>query len=275
MYREYWNLREKPFENTPNPEHVYLSMQHEEAFSRVLYVIRQKKGAAVITGEYGAGKTLLTRMLLRELATGSYQTALVLNPMLSPTQLIREIMHQLGEKDGLSVSKAELFNRLNQLLVEIKEKGKSTVIIIDEAQAIRSSANFEEFRLLLNFQLDNGFLLTILLFGQPELKEKIEKLPQLKQRLALRFHLKGLSRAETREYLSYRISSAGGNPEIFLEEAVEEIYNYSRGIPRMINNLCDLCLLIGSGKALKNIERRLVEKVVADLERGEWEEKKA
>ncbi len=275
MYESYWKLREKPFENTPDPHFLYWSKEHEEALSRMLYVIKEKKGAILITGEYGSGKTLLTRVLLEELSASQYQTALLLNPMLSPTQLIKEIIHQLGGSVSEHAAKAIVFNRLNELLVDINKQNKVAVIVVDEAQAIARIASFEEFRLMLNFQLNESFLVNLVLIGQPELKNKISKIPQLEQRFALRFHLKALTEGETKEYILHRIKVAGGRADLFSDDAYPEIYAYTQGIPRKINNACDFAFLVGSGEKANKIGKDIIKKVVADLKGEEFEVLKA
>jgi general secretion pathway protein A len=271
MYKEYWSLQEKPFENTPDPRFIYWSREHEEALSRMLYVVKEKKGAALITGEYGSGKTLLTRVLLCELADDKYQVALLLNPMLSPAQLTREIIHQLGGEIAESATKATAYYRLNELLVDVHKKGKLPVVVVDEAQALAHVASFEEFRLMLNFQLNESFLLTLILIGQPELKGKINNLPQLEQRFSLKYHLRTLGENETREYIRHRLKIAGGSEEIFAEESFGEIFRYTKGTPRKINNICDIALLVGSGDGVKRIDQNLIKKVIADFEGAEEE----
>ena len=270
MYRAYWRLDKKPFENTPDPDFIYYSKEHEEALSRMLYVIKENKGAILITGEYGSGKTLLTRVLLKELSEDKYQSALLLNSMLSPPQLIKEIIQQLGGNVAASATKAEAYNQLNALLLKITKTGKLVVVMVDEAQAIETTQSFEEFRLMLNFQLNDRFLLTLVLIGQPELRDKIARLPQFEQRLSLRYHLMALSENETKEYVSHRMTVAGGDPAIFSNEAFEELYKYSKGIPRKINNACDLALLVGSDEEAKVIDQVLMRKITRDLE-GEYD----
>jgi general secretion pathway protein A len=265
MYNDYWKLKDKPFENTPDPRFLYWSKQHEEALSRMLYVVKERKGAALISGEYGSGKTVLSRELLNRLPADQYQVALLLNPMLSPSALIKEIIHQLGGTVSASAAKAVVYNKLNELLVAINQSGKMAVVIVDEAQSIRN-ADFEEFRLMLNFQLNNSFLLSLVLLGQPELNAKINKLPQLKQRFALRFHLNALSEDETKEYILRRLQVAGDGAEIFDAGALAGIYKYTLGIPRMINNVCDLALLEASGEGIRSIDGELIKKIVADFE---------
>lgn len=266
MYEDYWGLREKPFENTPDPRFLYHSQRHEEALSRMLYVIRERKGAAILTGEYGSGKTLLSRVLLEELNNNQYQSALIFNPRLPALELIKEIVYQLDGDTSSLLSKTDLLHHLNEILYKNKNDNKNTVVVVDEAQAIPEEDSFEELRLLLNFQLNDNFLLTLILLGQPELKEKIAKLPQLKQRLAVRYHLKALTEIETKEYIKHRLEIAGAEQEIFSEGAFKEIYYFSTGIPRRINNICDMALLVGCGEGIDKINKKIIREVAEDLE---------
>lgn len=266
MYQQYWKLQEKPFENTPDPHFLYYSQKHEEALSRLLYAIRERKGAAILTGEYGSGKTLLSRVLLEELSGDQYQSALIFNPKLPPLQLIKEIIYQLGSDVASLDNKTDLLHTLNEVLYRNKNDNKSTVIVIDEAQAIEEEGGFEELRLLLNFQLNEDFLLTLILLGQPELKEQIDNLAQLKQRLAIRYHLKALTEAETKKYIKHRLAVAGAKQEIFSESAFKEIYRFSGGIPRRINNICDMAMLLGFEEEVEKIAKKTIKEVAADLE---------
>ena len=266
MYEQYWNLKEKPFENTPDPRFLYHSQRHEEAVSRMLYVIKERKGAGLLTGEYGSGKTLLSRVLMEELDNDRYQSAVIFNPRLSALQLLKEIIYQLGGSPQSLHTKPEALRHFNELLYRNKKKGKDTIIFIDEAQAIPEKNSFEEVRLLLNFQLNTDFLLNIVLIGQPELRRKIERLPQLKQRMAVRYHLTALSREETKSYIQHRMEVAGAGRRIFLEPALDEIYVVSDGIPRRINNICDMALLTGFGEELDIINRAAIKDVADDLE---------
>lgn len=237
-----------------------------------MYVIHERKGAAMLTGEYGSGKTLISRLLVEKLLSEEkYQTALILNPMLSPSQLIREIIHQLGGHVAATASKAVVYNKINELLYELNKSNKYAVVVVDEAQAIEKKANFEEFRLLLNFQLNESFLLTIILIGQPELKPKIHLLPQLDQRIGLKFHLRTLDVNEVGEYIEHRLKVAGSTAKIFSKEAVAEIFKFSGGVPRIINNICDICLLVGSAGGLKIIDLETAGKVISDLEGKDYE----
>jgi len=265
MYETYWELKEKPFENTPDPKFLYHSQQHNEALARMLYVVRERKGAALFTGEYGSGKTLLSRVLWHELQQeNKYQAVFILNPRLPGLEFIQEIVHQLNGNEA-PASKIDLFHSLHKILYSNFETGRHCVIVVDEAQAIVDKDIFEELRLLLNFQLDNVFLLTIILLGQPELKDIIVNLPQLSQRMAVRFHLKALDETETKEYIQHRLRVTEAKREIFDEEAYKAIYLCSEGIPRRINTISDLALLTGFGNGLNIIDKETVLKVNEDL----------
>ena len=265
MYERYWNLTEKPFENTPDPHFLYYSPKHEEALSRMLYAIRERKGAAVLTGECGSGKTLLIRTLLQELSAEHYQTVLIFNPRIPSIEFLQEIVHQLGGDDTLE-SKTKLLRVLDDILYNNRKEDKNTVVVVDEAQAIESEEVFEELRMLLNFQLDDMFLLTILLLGQPECRAKLDAIPQLRQRLAVRYHLVGLNKKETHEYIIHRLKVAGTSQEIFTKGTYGLIYESSEGIPRRINNICDMSLLAGFGMKVHKLDEKIVKDVIIDLE---------
>lgn len=270
MYEAYWGLTEKPFENTPDPRFIYYSSQHEEGLSRLLYAVSEGKGAAMLTGVFGCGKTLLGRTLLKELDKDIYKTAFITNPYLNYEELLMHIVYNLGGKDLPSRKTDVLVNTVLERLSEILENnmrdGKKTVIIIDEAHVIRNKEVWEGLRLILNFQLEDRFLLTLLLLGQPELKELIDGNKQFSQRIAVRCHLGSLNEKETKGYILYRLSVAGRNQAIFTEEAYKLIYKKSGGIPRRINHICDLILFSGFGKDLSIIDENIVKEASADLE---------
>jgi general secretion pathway protein A len=272
MYEAYWGLKEKPFENTPDPRFIYYSQQHKEAVARMLYVVREHKGAALLTGEYGSGKTLLSRVLWHELQQeNKFQSVFILNPRLSGLEFIQEIVHQLGAAE-VPANKIELFHSLHKLLYAGYNAGKHCVIVIDEAQAIEDRNIFEEVRLLLNFQLDNAFLLTIILLGQPELKYSVMSLPQFMQRMAVRYHLKALTESETKEYILHRLTVSGAQRPIFDDEALHEVYMSSQGIPRRINTLCDLSLLVGFGNGVTIIDKEVITKIIQDLDSSDFDD---
>lgn len=266
MYLEYWGLTEKPFENTPDPKFLYKSSNHEEALMRMNYCIEEKKGAAMLTGEYGSGKTLLTRALLKELLKeeNKYKVALIVNPSFASNDFLREIIFQF-ENVLLEGTKLKLIHSLNEILYKSMNDNKRSIVIVDEAQAIRSRSMFEELRLLLNFQMNDRFLLSLLLVGQPELRKKIDRLPQLKQRLAIMYHLGGLGESDVIKYIDYRCAVAGKTTSVFSEAAAKVIAGKTNGIPRKINTVCELCLLQGMFERKTIIDETIVGKVLEEV----------
>jgi general secretion pathway protein A len=244
MYCEFYGFREMPFNITPDPKFLYLSPTHLEAMQHLRYGIQQKKGFIVLTGEVGCGKTTLCRQLLDEIDSHHIETALILNPRLSETELISAILRDLGAtpKDN---TQAALLEQLNSHLLSLIDAGKDIVVIIDESQNMSFEA-LEHVRLLSNLETNTQKLLQIILIGQPELKEKLkqERLRQLRQRVLVFYDLQPLKRAEVAQYIQHRLSLAGGNGRpTFSRWAVGKIYRHSRGIPRIVNSLCDKALL--------------------------------
>ena len=264
MYEQYWGLSEPPFDNSPNPKFFYLSPEHEEGLIRMVYAVKQRKGAAMLTGEYGCGKTTLSRALIQRLEADRYEVGLLTNPCWNTVEFLREILYQLGV-ESQEKAKAELLHRLNEVMYENMRAEKDTVIVIDEAQLIDDDAVFEELRLLLNFQLDDRFLLTLLLIGSPELRDKVRAIRHLDQRIAIRYHLNMLDSHHTANYIAHRLRTAGQPRPLFSQEATRQIFDFTRGIPREINNLCDLCLLIGSSKRVQEIDEKIVAEVIRDM----------
>lgn len=273
MYEEYWELREKPFENTPDPKFFYYSPQHSEGLARLLYCIREQKGAGMLSGVFGCGKTLVGKTVLRELSKDVYKTAFVINPQMEEIELLMSIATTLGIK-GLPEKKTEVLTnvvleRLNEVLQNNLRDGKKTVVIIDEAHVIEKRSVWEALRLILNFQLEDRFLLTLLLLGQPELKELIDNYKQLSQRIAIRCNLANLTSEDTLKYILHRLKvTAGGEKErmIFNDGALRLIYEKSGGIPRRINHICDLALLVGFSRQVREINEALIIEVSADFE---------
>jgi general secretion pathway protein A len=268
MYLGYWEFKEKPFENTPDPRFFYATPKHEEALMRMFYAVTERKSAAMLSGEYGSGKTLLTRVITSKLLNdnSNYNVAIIINPDITSDELLEEIIYQLGKTQMVNNKKNELLRELNSLLYATSRREKHTVIIIDEAQAIKDEKTLEELRLLLNFQLNDRFLLTLLLFGQPELRDKVSHLKQFEQRIALRYHLNNLSAEETNGYISYRCRVAGAQREIFTPEACQLVNFRTGGIPRIINTVCDTALLVGMNKGASEIDSAIVEGVLKDLQ---------
>lgn len=265
MYQPYWGLKEKPFENTPNPRYLYYSQKHEEGLARLNYAISERKGAALMTGEFGSGKTVLSRALEELLDNSKYKMVFITNSQLPAFDFLIGIAKQLG-LEKTPERKVELLDQINEMLRRNMNIGKDTVIVIDEAQLIESREVFEELRLLLNFQLNDRFLLTLILLGQPELRERVNTIPQLKQRMAVRYHLSGLSAEETKNYILHRLKIAGREQPAFKEEVIPLIHEYAKGLPRDINNLCDMSLFVGYAKKLTLIDELVVRDVIKDYE---------
>jgi general secretion pathway protein A len=255
-YEEYWHLKQRPFENVPDPRFYVPSDKHETARQRVLFGIHGRKGAVMLTGAVGCGKTLLSRALILSLPQSRYDVALVANPALPASEFFREILHQFGLDDG--GSKVAMLHRLNDRLLSNARAGVDTVLVVDEAQAIRRDRVFEELRLLMNFQLNDRPLITLVLLGQPELRARVERIPQLNQRIAVRYHLEPFTPEETRAYIVARMAAAGVKREVFTKEAIGAIFDASNGVCRVINTLCDYCLLFGAMQRLLVVNATMV-----------------
>lgn len=271
MYEAYWNLKERPFVNTPDPKFLYFSKEHEEALSRLRYAVEMNMGGCMLTGVFGCGKTLLNQALIESLEKlGNYKIAFVTNSVLSHVELLRMIAYDLGAK-SLPEKKTEILTdfilqRLEEILYNNNDDGKHTVVIIDEAHIIEDKLIFEELRLLLNFQLKDKFLLTLILSGQPELKNNVESIKQLSQRIPVRCNLERFDEEDTKNYILHRLNAAGCAAAVFEEEAYRVIYERSGGIPRRINNICDMSLLAGFSLNAGLIGMDIISDVIKDLE---------
>jgi type II secretory pathway predicted ATPase ExeA len=263
VYETYWELSEPPFDNSPNPKFFYLSPDHEEALARLTYAVSHRKGCALLTGEYGCGKTTVSRMLLQRLDGDRYEVGLLTNPCWNATEFLREVLYQLGVNTSAQ-AKAELLHALHDLFFRHFRGGRDTVIIVDEAQLINDDAIFEELRLLVNFQTDDRFLLTLLLIGSSELRDRIRRIRHLDQRVGVRYHLSALDRAHTENYIAHRLRMAGQTRRIFTDDAVTLIYDFTRGTPREINNLCDIALLVGYSRRASHVDEQIVAEVIKD-----------
>ena len=264
-YETYWGLTELPFENVPDPKFYFPTSMHEEALHRLLYGVQTRKGALLLTGEVGCGKTLLSRELSLHLSGQQYDVALIANPSFRTEDFLTEVLYQLGIEP--TKTKVELLHLLNGRLLENYKRGKQTVVVIDEAQTIQEDQIFEELRLLLNFQLNDRFLLTLVLMGQPELNDRVMSLKQFTQRISIKYHLGFFSAQQTAEYVRFRLKTVKCAREVFNEEALDLIFKHSGGVPRNINTLCDLCLLIGYMDRAAGVDRKIVERAAA--ERGQ------
>jgi len=258
-YTMYWGLQILPFDNVPDPRFYVPCTQQDTAYQWLSYGIQTRKGLLLLTGDIGCGKTLLSRRLIGGLSPAQYDVALVANPALSPSELLDEVLAQFG-LDPVR-SKAGRLQRLNERLQLNAHRGISSVLIVDEAQAIESVKAFEELRLLTNFQLNDRFLLTVVLIGQPELRHRIAGIPQLNQRIAVRAHLGPFTAGETASYIRARMGVATHRTDVFTKEALAVIYEQSKGIGRLINALCDQCLFAGAIENVLQIDDRLVQRV--------------
>ncbi len=265
MYLDFYGLDEPPFNITPDPRYLYFSTGHREAFEHVLYGVTQRKGFIQLTGEVGAGKSTLCRKVLEELGDG-YHTALILNPVMTGIQLLRAILTELG-LEARGNDRVRLNERLNRFLLERLEAGEDVVLFIDEAQDMDGEL-LEQVRLLSNLETDDRKLLQIVLIGQPELATKLadRSLRQLAQRITVRTHLGPLDRHETEAYIQHRLAVAGSNGRpSFTPAALRTIHRWSRGVPRLINAVCDMTLLAGFAAGEDRLRWRHVRRAIHEL----------
>ena len=267
MYCQYYSLKERPFNITPDPKYLFLSPQHQDAFNHLWFGVTERKGFIQLTGEVGCGKTTLCRGLLDKLEESKYSTALVLNPVMTENQMLMTILNEFGiVKKGRG--RARNYELLNNFLLEKAKEEKEALLIIDEAQDLTTEL-LEFVRLLSNLETDNQKLLQVILVGQPELKEKINDpaIRQLRQRITVRFHLEKLSLQETQRYIEYRMNIAGANGIPYFEKgALKKIHRYAGGIPRLINAVADRALLAGYVHGSYNITGKLVRQAEKELE---------
>ena len=258
MYRDFYGLRERPFNLTPDTSFLYPSRVHKEVLTHLLYGINSRCGFILITGEVGAGKTTLCRVLLNQLDEQT-KVAFVLNSFLTECGLLRAINQDFGLATG-GRAKMDLLNELNAYLLEQNRLGHNVVIVIDEAQNL-SAPVLEQIRMLSNLETEKEKLLQIVLVGQPELRRKLasRRLRQLNQRITVRYHLTPLGRGDVRNYIYYRLKVAGArNGVVFTRAALDEVFYLSGGVPRLINVLCDRALMVGFAKSSHRITRAMV-----------------
>ena len=266
MYLSFYGLREAPFSPTPDPKFLFQSARHREALAQLIYGVRERKGFIVLTGEIGTGKTTLLRTLLERLDRDTH-VAYVHNSALGIEGLLEYVLQDWGVKSTAATHAQRLFE-LNEFLIEQHRQGLSPVLVIDEAQNL-SVETLEAVRLLSNFETTNQKLMQILLVGQPELRDKLNvpELRQLKQRIGLRCHIAPLSPEETRLYIRHRLRIAGAaDAGIFTDGAIQKIADYSQGTPRVINIVCDHCLLSGYADSKRRIEPSMVQEAIEYLE---------
>jgi general secretion pathway protein A len=275
MYEDYYGFTEKPFSLTPDPKYLFKSASHASAFELLQYAVRRREGFVVITGDIGTGKTTLCRALLDQIDRKTF-TALVLNPFLSEEDLLRLILQEFGvvSRDEIKrgrlagVTKQELIETLNEFLLSLQGIGAQALLIIDEAQNLPLQV-LEQIRILSNLETAKEKLLQIVLVGQSNLKDllKREELRQLDQRVSIRYDLKPLTREETSAYIQHRLSVAGGGAAVsFVPKALGRVHQFTSGIPRLINLLCDRALLTAYSSHTNRVAADVVESAAASLE---------
>jgi general secretion pathway protein A len=264
MYEQFFGLTEKPFNTTPDSKFFYPSPKHTEALNSLIYAISERKGFVVITGEIGVGKTTVWRTLVNKLDSNT-NLAVITNTHLTCRELIAGILEEL-QVEYKPGTKQKLLSQLNDYLIRQLAADINVVLIIDEAQNLTPKV-LEEVRMLSNLETEKEKMIQIILIGQPELKVKLShpRLEQFKQRIAVYYHMSGLSRQDTEAYIMHRIRLASSNGvDIFTPRAIEAVYNYSRGIPRLINLVCDSALLSGYIYETKKITENIIQDVIKE-----------
>jgi len=266
MYCEYYGFVRRPFEMTPDPTFLYLGEAHREGLATLIYGVQSGKGFVLLTGEVGTGKTTLLHALLSQLDS-STASAFIFNPRLEPLDFFAILFKELGI-DKPCASKADYLLALNEFLIDRLRNDEPTLLIIDEAQNL-SPEMLEEIRLLSNLETPTSKLIQIMLVGQPELNELLTRpeLRQLRQRIALRHHLRPFDPKELKDYVGERLAKAGYTGRgLFKRSALRELFTASGGTPRVINNLCDAALLQGYAREQAVVDGAAIREVAAGLD---------
>jgi general secretion pathway protein A len=266
MYCDYFCFSEKPFTITPNPQFVFLSSIHREAFARLLYGVDSHAGFIALTGEVGTGKTTMLRTLLTQLDPEKYRSALIFNPCLSSDQLLaavcREFAIEVGEQSASACLEA-----LNRFLIDQHSLGRTVVLVIDEAQNLTPDV-LEQVRLISNLETEQDKLIQIILAGQPELHDVLQRhdLRQLNQRITVRCRLTPMKLDDTGRYIDHRIRISGcRSPDLFQPAAIRRIYRFSRGTPRLINVACEQALVLAWTREARSVSSAIAAEVIAEL----------
>jgi len=266
MYNQFFGLRASPFQMTPDPAYLFMTIQHREALAGLTYAVLERKGLVVLTGDAGTGKTTLLRWVLEHLPPARIQSSVVFNPVLTSAEFLEMALRDFGIPEA-PANKAKSLLKLQELLHTGDQAGKVSVLVVDEAHKL-SPELLEEIRLLGNFERSDRKLLQIVLAGQNELTDVLNRhdLRQFKQRIALRVALEPLSAPEIGQYIQFRWSKAGGgNPAPFSAEALVSVARFSQGIPRLINSLCDNALMLALAAGSTNVTAEHLTEASADL----------
>jgi len=268
MYESFYGFKEKPFNLLPDPDYLYMSSGHENIFAHLDYAISENKGFVVITGEVGSGKTTLINYLISKSLSG-FELGLINNTYIAPNLVIKSICREF-ELNTEGLDRDEMLNQFQDFLIEKYSQSKRVILIFDEAQNL-SIKTLEEIRMLSNLEAEKHHLIQIILAGQPELKLRLQdnRLKQFVQRITVYCHLSGLTNSETEQYIKYRLSVAGAkDPDLFDDRAIGTIASYSKGIPRVINMLCDAALVFGYADNKKKIDKAIVDDVIRERSSG-------
>jgi general secretion pathway protein A len=265
MYEQFYNVRTNPFALTPDPEYLFLSDEQREAIASLMYAVLARRGFSVLIGDAGTGKTTLLRALMRSVPESRAVFSVVVNPTLSPAEFLRTCVSDFGIETGES-AKDVLLTKLHRFLVEAHKSNKVAVLIVDEAQRL-SPELLEEVRLLTNFETDKEKLIQVILAGQDELADILDRydLRQLKQRVSTRLHIKPLTADAITAYIRYRWSRCSSTRPPFDESALAAIQDVSAGIPRLINAVCENALILGFAQGQRTIDAAIITTIATDL----------
>lgn len=267
MYESYWQLKQKPFESTSDPRFYYPGESHQAALLKVRYAIENRRGAALLAGPNGSGKTLVVNVLRQVLGDSLGPFVHLVFPQMPSDELLGYLADELdgSPEAGGTPSTAHSVRRIEQFLTENTRQGRHAILAVDEAQLLPGARIYQTLRLLLNFQTDGRPGLTLLLVGQPALLPILQRTPELEQCLAVKSLLRPFSERETAEYVAHRLKAAGALRTIFEPDALPALYELSHGIARQINRLCDLALLIGFAEQRQTITAGHIESVCQEL----------
>jgi type II secretory pathway predicted ATPase ExeA len=268
MYEAYWQLQQKPFTIKCDARTYYPTETHQGALLKLRYAIENRCGAALLIGPSGCGKSLLVRLLAEQLPEAYRPTVHLVFPQMPAGDLLAYLAAQLGatsDRDAAAASIDVSVRRIQHRLTEIASQGRHAIVAIDEAHLIDGSRSFEALRLLLNFETDAGPAVTLVLVGQTALAPMLARMPQWDERLSVKCVIRPFTVEETMAYVQHRLAVAGSDRTIFEPAAIEAIHEMSHGIPRQINRLCDLALLVGFAEELRSIGPAQIEAVSQDL----------